>query len=145
MRDDRYEYPRQDSSDDPPQDLIEFVHVYDDGCRITKRGLDATPPIIKKFELRADEVMAFTCHQRANRALTAFHFHPDFPYRDRHGYMCAHDDGHDLAAGAVAREAARRAERRRAIERGAARLARGMATGLNTVALYFAAGGPATR
>ena len=51
--------------------LIEFVHDCDDSYFVTKRGLDATPVVVKKFDLAVDEVMAFTCHQRANKALTA--------------------------------------------------------------------------
>jgi hypothetical protein len=53
--------------------LIEFVHDYDDSYFVTKRGLDATPVVGKKFDLAVDEVMA----------LTAFYFHPDFPLKDR--------------------------------------------------------------
>ena len=76
--------------------LIEFVHDYDDSYFVTKRGLDATLVVVKKFDLAVDEVMAFTCHQRANKALTAFHFHPDFPLEDRPGYMRRHAEGHEL-------------------------------------------------
>ncbi len=70
--------------------LIEFIHDYDEGYFVTKRGLDATPVVVKKFDLAVGEVMAFTCHQRANKALTAFHFHPDFPPEDRPEYMRRH-------------------------------------------------------
>ena len=47
--------------------LIEFVHDCGDSYFVTKRGLDATPVVVKKFDLAVDEVMAFTCYQRATR------------------------------------------------------------------------------
>lgn len=134
-----------DMSDRQPEWLIEFVHRYEDGYKITKRGLDATPPVVKKFDIGPDEVMAFTCHQRAHKALTAFHFHPDFPLEDRRRYMREHAEGHDLALSLGSRLAAERARKLRALENKLTRVGRGLALGLQSVALYFAAGGPAAR
>lgn len=125
--------------------LIEFVHEYEDGFKVTKRGLDATPLVVRKFDLAPDEVMAFTCHQRANRAMTAFHFHPDFPVGSRRAYMRRHAEGHDLALSVGSTLAAERAERRRVFEDRIAGLGRGLALGLHSVLVYLAAGGPAPR
>lgn len=93
--------------------LIEFSQEYDDGYKVTKRGLDATPMVIKKFDIGQDEVVAFSNHQRANKALTAFHFHPDFPVEDRPGYMRRHEEGHEIAISSGSRQAAKRAQRHR--------------------------------
>lgn len=134
-----------DGMDHPDQWLIEFIHAYDEGYKITKRGLDATPLIVKKFDLGPKEVMAFTCHQRANKALTAFHFHPDFPLEDRRSYMREHGEGRDLTASIGSRLAAERARRRRMMEKGITRAGRGFVLGLQSVAVFFAAGGTATR
>ena len=125
--------------------LIDFIHADDEGNKITKRGLDATPLIVKKFDLGPKEVMAFTCHQRANKALTAFHFHPDFPLEDRRSYMREHGEGRDLTASIGSRLAAERARRRRMMEKGVTRAGRGFVLGLQSLAVFFAAGGPATR
>lgn len=134
-----------DGMDHPDQWLIEFIHAYDEGYKITKRGLDATPLIVKKFDLGPKEVMAFTCHQRANKALTAFHFHPDFPLEDRRSYMREHGEGRDLTASIGSRLAAERARRRRMMEKGITRAGRGFVLGLQSLAVFFAAGGPAAR
>ncbi len=125
--------------------LIEFSQEYDDGYKVTKRGLDASPMVIKKFDINRDEVMAFSSHQRANKALTAFHFHPDFPPEDRWGYMRRHDEGHDLAVNVGSRRAAQRAQMRRVMEERLSGWGRGLAVGLQSVALYLSAGGPVTR
>lgn len=128
-----------------PEWLIEFVHEYNDGFKVTKRGLDATPLVVKKFDLAPDEVMAFTCHQRANKAMTAFHFHPDFPVENRRSYMRRHAEGHDLAVSVGSRLAAERAQRRRVLEERISGVGRELALGLQSVAVYLAAGGPTPR
>ena len=134
-----------DGMDHPDEWLIEFIHDYDEGYKITKRGLDATPLIVKKFDLGPTEVMAFTCHQRAHKALTAFHFHPDFPLEDRWSYMRQHGEGRDLTASIGSRLAAERARRRRMMEDGITRAGRGLVLGLQSLAVFFVAGGPAAR
>jgi hypothetical protein len=125
--------------------LIEFSQEYDDGYKVTKRGLDASPMVIKKFDIGRDEVMAFSSHQRANKALTAFHFHPDFPVEDRPGYMRLHEEGHEIAISTGSRQAAQRAQMRRVLEERLSGWGRGVAVGLQSVALYLSAGGPLTR
>jgi|APSaa5957512535_1039671.scaffolds.fasta_scaffold126967_1 hypothetical protein len=125
--------------------LIEFSQAYDDGFEVTKRGLDATPMVVKKFNIAANEVMAFTSYQYANKALTAFHFHPDFPDEDRRTYMQDHEEGHELVLSAGSRRAAQRAQFRRVMEDRLSGWGRGLAVSLHTTALYLAAGGPAAR
>lgn len=125
--------------------LIEFAHDYDDGFKVTKRGLDATPLVIKKHDLGSDEVMAFSCHQRANKAMTVFHFHPEFPFESRWSYMRGHEEGHELAVNNGSKHAAERALMRKAMEERLHSLGRGLAVGLQPAALYIAAGGPAAR
>lgn len=125
--------------------LIEFSQVYDDGFKVTKRGLDASPMVIKKFDIGKNEVMAFSSHQRANKALTAFHFHPDFPVEDRPGYMRSHGEGHDLAVSVGSRQAAQRAQMRRVMEQRISGWGRGLAVGLQSFAVYLSAGGSLPR
>ena len=139
-----------------PEWLIEIFQEYDDGFKVIKRGLDASPMVIKKFNIGSREVMAFSSFQRANKALTAFHFHPDFPDEDRRGYMFRHDEGHEIAVSTGSRAGAQRAQMRRVLEerisgwgRGleerVSGWGRGLAVSLQTAALYLAADGPAPR
>ncbi|MDA1091101.1 MAG: hypothetical protein O3A85_12415 [Proteobacteria bacterium] len=125
--------------------LIEFSQEYDDGYKVTKRGLDASPMVMKKFDLGRDEVMAFSNLQRANKALTAFHFHPDFPAGDRPGYMRLHEEGHQIAISNGSRQSAQRAQMRRVMEERLSGWGRGLAVGLQTVAIFLSAGGSVTR
>ena len=126
-----------DGMDHPDEWLIEFIHAYDEGYKITKRGLDATPPIVKKFDLGPEEVIAFTCYQRANKGLTAFHFHPDFPAEDRWRYMRRHEEGHELALSVGSRRAAQRAQICRVMEERLSGWGRGLTVGLQSVAVYL--------
>ena len=89
-----------------PEWLIDIFQEYDDGFKVIKRGLDASPMVIKKFNIGSREVMAFSSFQRANKALTAFHFHPDFPDEDRRGYMYNHDEGQEIAVSIESRAVA---------------------------------------
>jgi|GEM_PF-1882269 len=73
--------------------FIEFTQVYEDGARVIKRGMAASPMVIRKHDLREEEVVAFTSWHGDNKALTAFHFHPSFPVTDRRDYMRKHGDG----------------------------------------------------
>ena len=52
--------------------IIEFYQIYDDGFQVTKRGLDAAPMVIKKFNLVKNEVIAFTSYQYAVKDLLAY-------------------------------------------------------------------------
>ena len=134
-----------DGMDHPDEWLIEFIHAYDEGYKITKRGLDATLVVVKKFDLAVDEVMAFTCHQRANKALTAFHFHPDFPLEDRPGYMRRHAEGHELVLSVGSPLVALRERKMRVFEERVSGIGRGLAVRLHTAARFLAAGGSMTR
>ena len=58
--------------------LIEFRQKYENGETLVKRGLKATPMVLKKYGISEREVMSFTNHEDHMRALTAFHFHPIF-------------------------------------------------------------------
>jgi len=82
--------------------LIEFSQPCEGGGKVVKRGLDATPMVVGKYGIGPDEVMAFTCWQGRKKAITAFHFHPDFPDTDRRRYMEAHDDGREIVTGVMA-------------------------------------------
>ena len=79
--------------------LIEFTQTYDDGIKVLKRGLDATPILVRKYELSRNEVIAFSNSEGPRRAVTAFHFHPEFPDADRRAYMRDHCEGHDMTGG----------------------------------------------
>jgi hypothetical protein len=125
--------------------LIEFFQAYEDGFEVIKRGLDAAPMVVRKYDIAQNEVMAFTSYQRANKALTAFHFHPDFPDADRRSYMRNHEEGHELAISIRSRRAAQRAQFRRVMENHLSGWGRGFAVSLHTAALYLAAGGPTAR
>ena len=76
--------------------LIEFTQMYPDGQSVCKRGLDATPMVVRKYGLGSKEVMCFSNHEKRNRGLTAFHFHPEFPLNQRKTYMENHRDGFEL-------------------------------------------------
>ncbi len=93
--------------------MIEFTQPCEDGGKVVKRGLDATPMVIKKYGIEPDEVMAFTCWQGRKKAITAFHFHPDFPDAARRRYMEVHDDGREVMAGVMASMEAERRQRMR--------------------------------
>ena len=77
--------------------LIEFRQKYENGQTVIKRGLNATPMVLKKYEIGEKEVMSFTNHEGHMRALTAFHFHPNFPESQRRLYMESHHEGQELA------------------------------------------------
>ena len=85
--------------------LIEFTQSYDDGIRVLKRGVDATPVLVRKFEIAPGEVMAFSNAEGGRRAITAFHFHPGFSNADRRAYMRNHDEGHQMARAAAPSQA----------------------------------------
>ena len=77
--------------------LIEFRQKYENGQTVVKRGLNATPMVLKKYDIGEKEVMSFSNHEGYMRALTAFHFHPSFPESQRRPYMEAHNEGQELA------------------------------------------------
>ncbi|MEE8393941.1 MAG: hypothetical protein V3R66_06310 [Rhodospirillales bacterium] len=83
--------------------LTEFVQSYEGSGKVVKRGLDATPLVIRKHGIEPDEVVAFTCWRSRHKAITAFHFHPDFPDCDRLRYMEAHEDGNEILSAIIAK------------------------------------------
>jgi len=82
--------------------MIEFRQDYMNGLSVKKRGLDATPMVMRKYGIRPDEVMAFSNYEKRNQAMSVFHFHPDFPFASRRRYMEMHSEGYEVAEDAVA-------------------------------------------
>lgn len=77
---------------------MEFGQEYEGGLHVLKRGLDASPLVVRKYCLEADQVMAFSDHRGRRKAISVFHFHPAFPAENRDAYMRGHDDGRQLIA-----------------------------------------------
>ena len=50
--------------------FLEFQQDYGDGVLVTKRGLDASPLVVRKYEIGADEVLAFSTYDGKRRAMT---------------------------------------------------------------------------
>jgi hypothetical protein len=80
---------------DPPW-MSEFRQQYPEGLCVIKRSLDATPMVIRKYNIGPDEVMAFSSYQKRKQAISVFHFHPDFAHADRHLYMQQHQEGYEV-------------------------------------------------
>ena len=78
--------------------LLEFRHDYGERCRVIKRLVEAAPMVIRKYDLEPGTAIAFTVWEGGGRAMTTFHFHPDFPMDGRRAYMVDHDEGGSLAA-----------------------------------------------
>ena len=70
----------QYTEDDNCPWMIEFRQNYIDGLSVEKRGLDATPMVMKKYDIGLNEVMTFSSYQKRNSAISVFHFHPEFPF-----------------------------------------------------------------
>jgi len=81
--------------------MIEFRQDYVDGFSVKKRGLDATPMVMRKYDIGPNEVMAFPNYDRRNQAISVFHFHPDFPFDNRRKYMEMHSEGYEVAEEAM--------------------------------------------
>ncbi len=131
--------------DIPETELIEFVQAYDDGCRVAKRGLEASPMVIRKFDIGPDEVMSFTNHVQGNRAMTAFHFHPEFPIVERCSYMERHEEGHALAAQMENRHRADRRLMRSHWQQRIGNAGRGLMASMVGVAMLFGSHGSVAR
>ena len=125
--------------------LMEFTQGYDDGLTVDKKGVDATPMVVRKYGIGDREVMAFSSHQGRRRALTVFHFHPGFPAELRHGYMEAHEEGRALAAEVTGHAAALRRERFAEWRAAAGKLALAAAGVAPAGALYVIAHWPDSR
>jgi hypothetical protein len=79
------------TSEDP--DLLEFTRCYEGGDKVAMRGLRAASYVVKKYELKPDEAVAFSSWQGVRKAMTVFHFHPDFEQAAMRTYMENHEDG----------------------------------------------------
>ena len=101
-----------DEADDTPW-MIEFRQDYMGGMSVNKRGLDATPMVLRKYEIGIDEVMTFSSYDKRNQAISVFHFHPEFPFDARRQYMEMHSEGYEVAQEVIA-DLAVEAERQRA-------------------------------
>lgn len=119
--------------------FCEFAQDYGDGIRVTKRGLEATNLIIRKYAVAPDEVLAFSTFCSPRRAMTAFHFHPDFDPERRRLYMEAHREGYDVAVDVTAHLAAERAGQRAAILRRLGRARRGVSLLAHAAAVFILA------
>ncbi len=82
--------------------MIEFRQDYLDGVSVNKRGLDATPMVMRKYEIGVNEVMTFSNYDKRKQSISVFHFHPDFPFDARRQYMEMHSEGYEVAQEVVA-------------------------------------------
>lgn len=82
--------------DHPDDVMIEFSQTYEDGKSVLKRGVPASPMVVRKYEMADDEVMSFTTWRGHHKAMTVFHFHPAFPADRREDYMWGHEEGWEL-------------------------------------------------
>lgn len=119
--------------------FFEFVQDYGDGIHVTKRGLDASPLVVRKYDIGADEVLAFSTYDGKRRAMTVFHFHPDFSESRRRHYMEAHREGYDVACEVTGHLAAERARRQAAIMRRVAKARRAVALAAHAAAVFILA------
>jgi len=117
--------------------MIEFRQDYIDGLSVKKRGLDATPMVMRKYDIGPNEVMTFSNYDRRNQAISVFHFHPDFPFASRRKYMEMHSEGYEVAEEAVtdikATARHQRAERKSRIKS----LSRSVAVTFQAMVLYL--------
>lgn len=106
---------------DTVPDLLEIRHAYGDGTSVLKRGLEATPLVVRKHALAEDEVITFSSWRGGRKALTVFHFHPAFPPAEREAYMRDHEEGHALLAEYLAEREDERRNRWRQVRTAAKR------------------------
>ena len=119
--------------------FFEFEQDYGDGIHVIKRGLDASLLVVRKYDIGTEEVLAFSTYDGKRRAMTVFHFHPDFdPHRRRH-YMEAHREGYDVARTVTGHLEAQRAERQAAIRRRVAKARRAVALAAHAAAVFILA------
>jgi len=125
--------------------MIEFKQDYVDGLSVKKRGLDATPMVMRKYDIGPDEVMTFSNYERRNQAISVFHFHPDFPFASRRQYMEKHTEGYEVAEDAITDMKAavrhQRAERKSRMKS----LSRSIAVTFHAMVLYLLTHHPDTR
>ena len=119
--------------------FFEFDQDYGDGIHVIKRGLDASLLVVRKYDIGADEVLAFSTYDGKRRAMTVFHFHPDFDLRRRRHYMEAHREGYDVARTVTGHLEAERAQRQAAIRRRVAKARRAVALAAHAAAVFILA------
>ena len=119
--------------------FFEFDQDYGDGIHVIKRGLDASLLVVRKYDIGADEVLAFSTYDGKRRAMTVFHFHPDFDLRRRRHYMEAHREGYDVARTVTGHPQAERAQRQAAIRRRVAKARRAVALAAHAAAVFILA------
>lgn len=136
--------PTEDRSDIadaflPGHWFAEFRQDYADGIQVLKRGLEASPLVVRKYDIGADEVLAMSTHMSRRRAMTVFHFHPEFAANRRRAYMDAHLEGRDLAIDIWQREQAEMGERRAMILRRVARARRAVGVAAQAAVVFLLA------
>lgn len=119
--------------------FFEFEQDYGDGVHVIKRGLDASALVVRKYDIGADEVLAFSTYDGKRRAMTVFHFHPDFDARRRRFYMEAHREGYDVALEVTGHLEAERAARRDAMKRKVAKARRAVSVAAQAAAVFILA------
>lgn len=119
--------------------FFEFEQDYGDGIHVIKRGLDASLLVVRKYDIGADEVLAFSTYDGKRRAMTVFHFHPDFDLRRRRHYMEAHREGYDVARTVTGHLDAQRAQRQAAIRRRIAKARRAVTLAAHAAAVFILA------
>lgn len=118
---------------------MEFRQDYEGGLHVLKRGLDASPVVVRKHRLAPDQVIAFSDHRGRRKAISVFHFHPAFPAENRDAYMRGHDDGRQLI-GEYLDHRAETGRRRMARWRGRAEAAaRAAGVAVHAVGMFVAA------
>ena len=118
---------------------FEFRQDYGDGIRVTKRGLDASLLVVRKYDIGRNEVLAFSTYDGKRRAMTVFHFHPDFDLRRRRHYMEVHREGYDVAREVCAHLDAERARRQEALRRRLAKARRAVTVAAHAAAVFILA------
>jgi hypothetical protein len=117
----------------------EFDQDYGDGIHVTKRGIEASPLVVRKYAIGEDEVLAFSTYDGKRRAMTVFHFHPDFDEVRRRHYMEAHREGYEVARDVTGHLEAERAERHAAIRRRVSKARRALAVAAQAAAVFILA------
>jgi len=125
--------------------MIEFHQDYINGLSVEKRGLDATPMVMKKYDIGLNEVMTFSSYQKRNSAISVFHFHPEFPFEQRHDYMEMHSEGYEVALETASEVKAERVEQQAVWAARAKHAGRALAVSLHAVILFVIAHNPGGR
>lgn len=125
--------------------MIEFSQDYMDGFHVKKRGLDATPMVMKKYHIGSNEVMAFSNYQKRHSAISVFHFHPDFPFEQRREYMEMHSEGYEVVLEAVAESKTERRKQQAVWATRLRRAGRTFAVSAHAILLFVIAHNPGAR